>query len=102
MDKNYPSQVEVERLLESSCEQMYRKPTAEEFEQILHNLTILRSLNMKEERTEIVEELNILISYIDEMDIRVEDKGEKKHVSISCKVDKENFKLHDSFFLTLF
>ncbi|WP_108671756.1 hypothetical protein [Peribacillus acanthi] len=99
MGENYLSQEEVDRLLETKCEQVYREPTQEEMEQILHNLNTLRSVHMEAQRTEIVEELNRLISHMDEMDIRVEDKGEKKHVSISGRTDNE---YHNSFFLTLF
>lgn len=57
---------------------------------------------MKEQRTEIVEKLNKLINHIDEMDIQVEDTGQKKYVSICAKSESEHLILHDSFFLTLF
>lgn len=93
------SQGEVDRLLETKYEQVYRDSTQEEHEQILHNLSTIRSLNMEAQRTEIVEELNRLISHIDEMEIRVEDKGEKKHVSICGRTDNE---YHDFFFLQWF
>lgn len=81
---------ENDSLLEGKYEQIYRKPTTEEHEQILHILKGLRSEHLKEQRTEIVAELNELISYIDETDIRVEDKGTDKHVSIYRKTVNEH------------
>lgn len=52
-------------------------------------------------RTEIVAELNELISYIDEMDIRVEDKGTDKHVSIYRKTVNDHLIVDDSLFFIL-
>ena len=100
MDKNYLSKEEIDRLLESKFVQTYREPTKEEYRKILYILNGLRSEHMKEQRKEIVEKLNKLINHIDEMNIQVEDTGQKKYVSICA--ESEHLILHDSFFLTLF